>query len=933
MDEGQVVPLGSRALELLTALVESKGEVVSKDALIAKVWPGVWIEESSLRVHVGAIRKALRDGQDGKRYVSNIPGRGYAFVGEVETKEDLSNTVSPAVPARPMQLRGLPVQLTRIIGREEIIEALVETGPRRRLLTIAGPGGIGKTTVALSIAKELRASFRDGVVFVDLSPVSSPEFVNGTLAAALNIALHPDDPIASLAAALREKQMLIVLDSCEHVVEAAANLVEGLLRYTEEIGIIATSREALRGEGEWVQRIPPLAVPPQRVDAITAKDALRFPAVQLLVERAAEHLGGFDLSDADAPIAAEICRKLDGNALAIELAAGRMDTIRLVDLASQIDDRFKLLRSGRRTALPRHQTLRATLDWSYDRLTTDEQNLLDRLSVFHGSFTFEAASTVCAGGPLAEAEIPDLVADLVAKSLIAAQFERDEVSYRLLDTTRAYARERLEAGGEQDQTARRHASYICRLFEIAATMWEAQPSEQWSASYIPQIENLRAALIYSFSSNGDPAVGVALTISAVPLWSQLSMIDESLGWVGKALDASAGFSTRQRRREMQLNAALGGLQMYAVSSMKQANNAWATALDIAIELGDLDYQLRALRALWAEAINHGRFRDSLALAKQFQQAATTADMGSEIVVADRLIACSLHYMGEIAQGAEIVEGMLRTYRKTAAQSDLVRYQFNQTISARIIRDRTLWLTGYADTALRELASNINEAVALDHTMTICNVLTQCACPVALLCRDAALAERYVDLLRERTAANALDTWHAYAVCFRAEMEIDRGAIEKGLDLLVPAMDELKRSGFGHYRTSFQATFARAQLLLGEPGKAADAIREALEFSDMTGGKWNLAELHRWRGEIATAMGTSSAKATAEGAFTQALGIAREQGALGFEIRVAASFGRWLLGQAKVSEAATLARDVLSRCKEGFDRPDVVDLASLLRQTG
>ncbi|MGO7733196.1 hypothetical protein ELG72_37070 [Rhizobium leguminosarum] len=932
-DDGQVVPLGSRALELLTALIESHGDVVPKETLIAKVWPGVWIEESSLRVHVGAIRKALRDGQDGKRYVSNVPGRGYAFVGDVELREerDLAS-VSPVLPLAPIRSRALPVRLTRVIGRDDIVETLLEIVTQRRFLTIAGPGGIGKTTIALTVAKQLRGSFRDGVTFVDLSSTSSPDFVIGTLAAALNVAVDPSDPILSVAAALRDKQMLVILDSCEHIVEAAANLVEGLLQYTEDVSVIATSREALRGEGEWVQRIPPLGTPPERANALSANEALQFPAVQLLVERAAEHLGGFSLTDENATLAAEICRKLDGIALAIELAAGRMDTISLSDLAAQIDDRFRLLKSGRRTALPRHQTLRATLDWSYDRLSADEKTLLNRLSVLHGVFTFDAAATVCAGGGLDSGNIPEMIADLVAKSLIVAQFDRDEVHYRLLDTTRAYARERMASSGEHGRTSARHAAYVCSLFQRATSQWEEQPSEHWIAFHVGQVGNLRAALSHSFAPGGDPSVGVALTIAAVPMWSQLSMIDESLIWVNEALKASSALPDQHRRREMQLNAALGGLQMYSVASMKQATSAWADAFDIAVELEDVDYQLRALRALWAEAINHGKFRHSLTLAKRFQSLAIARDASAEITVADRLIACSLNYMGEIRQAAAIVDGMLRTYRSTAEQSDLLRFQFNQKMSARIVRDRSLWLLGYPDTALQGVAKNLDETLALDHTMTICNVLTQAACPVAILSQDWDVARRYVDILRERTEPKALDAWHAYSTCYRGEIAIACGAAEEGLDLLVPAMEKLNRSGFGHYRTSFLVSLARAQLALDRPDRAADALHEALEFSDVTGGKWNLAELHRWRGEIAIRMDTSTSRATIEGAFAQALGLAREQGALSWEIRAATSFGGWLLGEGRQAESRALLQDVHSRCTEGFERPDHRALEAMLQQT-
>jgi predicted ATPase/DNA-binding winged helix-turn-helix (wHTH) protein len=927
LDQDKAVPLGSRALEILTALIENAGDVVPKETLIARVWPGITVEEASLRVHISAIRKCLRDGLEDGRSISNIPGRGYSFVAPAEIREGSPPNSESSGPA-PASLATLPQQLIRIVGREEILRSLIEQLPRRRFLTITGPGGIGKTTVALAVAKAIGSHYGDGVIFLDLSPVRDPSFVAGKLAAALGIALDPNDPVSLLVSALREKQMLILLDSCEHVIDAAADLATGLLRYTDQISILATSREALRAEGEWVQRIPALAVP-QPLHVLTAQEALQFPAVQLFVERAADSLGGYSLSDAEAPLVAEICRKLDGIALAIELAAGRTNTISVRDLTAQIDDRFRVLTRGRRTAFLRHQTLRATLDWSYDRLPKPEQLLLNRLSIFNGSFTLAVACAVCSGDELAEADVPDGIASLVAKSLVAANLCNAEASYRLLDTTRSYAREKLEASDEYAIFAERHARHICAVLEAAAVQLEERSPTEWLASYVPQIENLRATLNWAFSSAGDPALGVALTIAAVPLWSQLSLADESREWVERALSVSPALSSQDRRSEMQLHAALGGLQMYAISSVRQSNNAWETALEIAAELGDGDYQLRAIRALWAEAINSGEFQRALSLAERFRELALQKGSVADQVVSDRLVGTALHFLGKQEEADAVTERMLSRYAASSARSHVVRYQFNQNVSARIVRERILWMRGRTESALRDIKENVSEALALDHTMSLCNVLTQAACPIALLAGEFGTAERYIDLLRDRTEPRALDIWYAYAICFGAELEIERGNVEIGLSRLQSTMEELLRSGFGHYRTSFLMARARGFLALNQGADADATIAEAMSICERTGERWCLPEMYRLKGEITLHQRGRRGIDPAVTAFHEALKLAREQQALAWELRAATGLARCLSEDRRIDDARTILSQILAQFAEGHDRPELAAAATLL----
>ena len=336
---------------------------------------------------------------------------------------------------------GLPARLTRLIGREDAVSDIAGRLSRHRFVTIVGPGGIGKTSVALAVAEQAAASYDDGVCFVDCAPLLGTSLVARKLASTLGLEIAEDDPTRGLVAFLRGKRMLIVLDCCERVVEAAAVMVEDLLKGAAGVGILATSREPLRAEGEIVYRLPPLEVPPASI-GLSARDALTYPAVQLFVERVTSSVGRFELSDSDAPVVAEICRRLDGIALAIELAAGRVDVFGLLGVAARLEDRVRLLTHGRRTALPRHQTLTATLDWSYDALSEPEQTALRRLSVFAGGFTLDAAQAVATDDLVVSSDIVEVVASLVSKSLLNADVTTAIGHYRLLDTTQGLCAEK-----------------------------------------------------------------------------------------------------------------------------------------------------------------------------------------------------------------------------------------------------------------------------------------------------------------------------------------------------------------------------------------------------------------------------------------------------------------------------------------------------------
>ena len=450
LEGDRIVRIGGRALDLLIALVERPGELVSKPELIAKVWPHTFVEEGNLKVHIAALRRALGDGQAGNRYISTIAGRGYCFVAPVIRSADLSPATAQHSAAEP--LINLPEPLTRLIGIDDVVSRVSAQLAHHRLITLAGPGGIGKTSVAVVTAAELTDSYEHGVWFVDLTAISDPRL----LSAAVGSAIRPD--ISSLLSFLSDKRMLLVLDNCEHIIEAAAALVFQVMRAAPGVQILATSREPLSVEGEHLHHLKPMEIP-HLSSALSAAEALKFPAIQLFVERAANILGEFSLRDVDVPPVIDICRKLDGIPLAIEVAAAGIDALGLLGVVSRLDHPLRLPATRRRTAAPRHQTLRAVLDWSYRLLTKEEQRVLRRLSVLAGSFTMEAAAAVAADPTDTESQMVDQVVALVAKSLIAADGNGSDTRLRLLATTRAYAFERLAESGEVDAIARRQARF------------------------------------------------------------------------------------------------------------------------------------------------------------------------------------------------------------------------------------------------------------------------------------------------------------------------------------------------------------------------------------------------------------------------------------------------------------------------------------------
>jgi predicted ATPase/DNA-binding winged helix-turn-helix (wHTH) protein len=919
LEDGKPLRLGSRALDILVTLIESAGETIRKDQLIARTWPDTVIDEGSLRVHVAALRKALGDGRAGKRYIANIPGRGYSFIAPV-TREQRQPAIAPTNGAA---VRGnLPAPLTRIVGRDDIIAALAAQLAQRRFLTIVGPGGIGKTTVAVGVAERVSTSYDDGVWFVGLAPLPDPDLVASALGTVLGISLPGADPISGLAGWLRDKRALIVLDSCEHVIGAVAVIAEVILKAAARVSILATSREPLRAEGEWLHRLTSLELPP-RSDDLTPERALQYSAVQLFNERARAIMDGFAVDGDDIAPVIEICHRLDGMPLALELAAARVDMFGVKGLAARLDDRFAVLTSGRRTALPRHQTLRAAMDWSYEVLPETEQIIFRRVAVLQGDFTIDAAAAVASDDHIDAADVFEGVANLAAKSLISTDVSSDVTYHRLLDTTRAYALEKLSESGEFERVRALHAEYYRDLFERAEA--------EWLADYGRQIDNLRAALDWAFSPGGDASIGVALTATTVPLWTHLSLMEECRYRVEQALASLGQREDHDKRREMQLAAALGAALMYTRGATPETRAAFARALEIADSLDDTDYRLRALWGLWVDRMNDGAVGDAMRLAERFSLLASSSADPIALPIGERTMGFALHFLGDQANARRHIERMFSGYVPELHDRPIIRFQFDPWLTARMRLAVILWLQGHPDQATRTVESCINDVLSINHAVTLCNAFAQGACPVALLTGDLEAAERSVTMLLDHAERSGLSFWQADARCFKGVLLIRRGDVARGLDILRNALDEFS-SATSHTRyDAFLGELAEALGRLGDVPRGLAAIDRALDRTERTEGRWYVAELLRIRGELLLLEGAPGAAAAAEGHFREALDWAHRQGALSWELRTASSLARLWRDQHCLKEARALLGSIYGRFTEGFATADLHEARRLLEQ--
>ncbi len=630
--EGQPAPLGARAFDVLLALIDRRDRVVTKNELLDIVWPGLVVEENNLQVQVSTLRKVL-----GARSVATIPGRGYRFTLEPEALEARQ-------AAQAERRHNLPAQLNRFIGREREIAEVKALLDGARLVTLTSLGGTGKTRLSLQLAHEVVGQYPDGVWFVELAPVADESRVAQAVAAVLGVQEEPGpSSVETLTRWARNRNLLLVLDNCEHVVRGSAEFAKQLLQAAPSVRILASSREALRVTGETIYPLSPLAIPDARYATSTAI-LEQYDAVRLFVDRASAANGNFKITDANAAAIASICQRLDGIPLAIELAAARVRALSPENIAARLDDCFRLLTGGDKTSPARQQTLRASLDWSHDLLMPEEAVLLRRLAVFAGGWTLEAAEAVGAGGEVGAAEVLDVLTRLVEKSLV--EIDAFGERYRLLETVRQYAWEKLEASGESTAIRDRHFSYFLEL-AIAARARLIGPDEAaWAHRLDLELENILAAHSWA---GGERALRLVSSIKHY-------CVNRGLAGLAHEL-ASQSLAHAPERSLVRCQALFDAGQIgFLIGRYEESRTYLEESLSIAKELDNKRRIALALQPLGTVCLNLG----DVSAAREHLQTGLAMALES---ANDREITAALNALGQLHRVDGDLETAARLYRE------------------------------------------------------------------------------------------------------------------------------------------------------------------------------------------------------------------------------------------------------------------------------
>ncbi|HEY2051530.1 MAG TPA: winged helix-turn-helix domain-containing protein [Caulobacteraceae bacterium] len=897
--DGATVPLGDKAFEILRALVEHAGQIVSKVELLRQASIA---NDDSLRFHIAALRKALGEG----RYIANVAGQGYSFVAPVSRL-----LIEAAVERRRPLARPLPARLRPLIGRNDVLKALPPQLLEHRFVTIVGPGGVGKTSVALTLAHDLASRFDGDVCFFDVGSVFNSEFLEGGLAAALGIPGQPSDAAPGIVTVLRRRRMLLILDGCEPGVDAVASLAETLFQEAPDVHILATSREALRADGEHVHRLFPLGYPTVGAGA-TAAEALEFPAVQLFVERVASSLHDFTLADEEAPLVSGICRKLDGLALAIELAAGRVDSFGVREVARQLESQFALLWPARRTAIARHQTLNATLGWSHQLLSLREQTAFRRLSVFAGGFNLQMATAVIADEEISEAEAIELVGSLVSKSLV--QFNREDCHgiYRLLDMTRSYAFDRLTEANEAGPIAERHARLIRRILENGGL----SGTDDFTSRAVDLLDDVSSAIEWSLSPEGDPEIGAALAVGSAPVWLQTGLLVECKYWMARVLNA-VGPTVLGPARELALQSALASAETFTEGFTKESFKNWQRCYATAIALGDVLEQVTCLVVLWAHRIRSPDYPDALELARTAENLVLASPDRGVRALADWMVGISNHHLGRLETAKLHLERSLAGDTLEARQAMMAQFGYDRRIPSIGALANLHWLEGRPDAALEFGATAVSEARRSPYPVPLCEALTWQALTVHLRGDDPDQVDALLDEALAHARPHFIESYVGLSLALKGLNEALRGDPTRA-DLVSEGLDLLSKSHYEVFHPLILTEFARVRAQAGVR-LDSDEIAELLQLDIGVPENWNSAEVRRNLGEVLLRQGDAGKAAQL---FAASADGAERQGALGWGLRTALSIARSATGQASRRQSKDRLAALLQRFTEGLDTADL-----------
>ncbi|MCP1120344.1 ATP-binding protein [Robbsia andropogonis] len=922
----EVVPLGSRAFEILAILAESVGELVTKNQLMEAVWPNTVVEENNLQVHLTAVRKALGQERD---LIVTIPGRGY------QLRVLPQKQAAPALKVSARRRRLLPAR-SQLVGRTASTQDLRMLLKQHDVITLTGAGGIGKTSLAIEVVHETIADFHGDLYFVELASAQTRESMLATMIEDCGLCIDSPAPsLSEVAAALGVQRCLLLLDNAEHIADHVAEFVEAVIAENRQLHIIVTSREPLRISSECVYRVEALSVPSS---TCTDADVFASDAVALFLMRSNLVANNFEHSRSSLHAIGEICRRLDGIPLAIELAAARAATLGIDGICQRLDNRLAVLTGGFRTALPRHQTLRATFDWSFDLLDPPSRRLFRRLAVFSGMFSLEAICHVTCDADLSINQVIDGIAELVNKSMMVMEVDSAVAQYRLPESTRAYAAEKLDAEGETQRIATRNAHYqLSRLRPLTEHLADVHSELQHA------LDDTRHAVDWAFSATGDPRLGIKLTANLVFILIRQCRLDECARRASLAVNAIDPLppGTVDCIDEIRIRSALASVMPNLDGPISRASELWHRVLALSKECGSDEFEARAYWGLWNTAMSSGHVYEALNWSSRFHAFAGCRGTSWQCTLAQQLAATSQHCLGKHAEARDTLNATLEIFASDPKQViDIQGFAVAPLAITYSGLARILWLEGDSTGAMAyaDKAVDVIDPATMEPWLT--HVLAVVAAPLALLSGDYQRCRRYLSIMRSQTTLHRFTIWHDYGECLAGYLAIIEGDKAGGLATLEASLAALAAAGFRRLTTPLIVACAEAQIAAGRIVEAKAALTDILHFDEENGALFFLPEVWRALGLAAYAEAREMPNqhdnesrrdklAHAEACYRQSLKMASEQGATMWEVRTTIAQARFWMKQNRAAEAKSALAGLATRISPDCNARDVRVLFSLL----
>jgi predicted ATPase/DNA-binding winged helix-turn-helix (wHTH) protein len=908
------VHLGGRAMEMLVTLARKKGDVVHKEALYNAAWPGLFVHEANLKVTIASLRRTLREYSPGEDYIRTLVGRGYWLSDQV-----IAEAFQP-IADLPVTANTQFPELGPVVGRDAEIATLRDKIATNRLTTIVGPGGVGKTTLAVATMQLVEDEEGGSITFIDLARAAGEEFVIPAVATALGISAGGQDRLGAISSILTRRKTLLLLDTCEHVLNTVAHFCDVILANTRDVRILATSRQDLRVKREEVFRLAPLQVPPSGRN-YTAEQVLRYSAPQLLVELASGK-GKYTIEDGEAAAVAEICRRLDGMPLAIEFVSSRLASRGAPEVLKELDDRFTTL-VGRNPDGPRRQhTLLATLEWSYALLTKNEAAVLRAISIFMGAFDMNAVVSVVAKHGLDPTAVFDAVAGLRAKSMLSVEQLAGEMRYRLLDSTRAFAGNLRETSGEMPAVSEGHARLMLEIFTRANADQSRPSARQWYAIYANHLDDLRRAIGWALFRHGDTLLGMQLVASGIPLWHELSLSEEARRNCEQALFEFNRTRCDDAALKLKLLVGLAAVSSYISADAEKAIGTFEAAIQLSRQIGDTNAECRALGALARYRLLPGQQSAAQSTLEDLKRVATQANNRSALWEYEQLFAeieiIRCEYPAAIARMEK-----LRQELASVPESATSRFDIDPRIRTETILGALNWLGSRSPgTGLNRIRASAKEAIEARHGWTLIYCYTHGVLFVLSECAEFDLGKHYAGQLKDTIYRHGMPAWIPVANCYAEALEVLSGS-SRNPDGLMSAFDELRTGVRQIGRHVYYALLIKALYSIGQ---AAEAVRILDYLFEIGPQRSVVPELLRLRAVNERLLGRGE---EAVSTLRRSLRAAEENGAWAWRLRSATDLAFLLKEQLRTDEAKSVLEPLYGEFKDGFDTPDLQRARNLL----